>query len=108
MLIVAFVFDAIQTAAALLVFGLVTAIISYAVALVTNILAWVIFIIWFKLCGLNIFGGRKIVVAILGFVADTALAGIVPYWIVTVLVAYFDEKLEERGIGVSKVVSMLK
>jgi predicted TIM-barrel enzyme len=47
-------------------------------------------------------------VAIIGFVADTALAGIVPYWTVTVLVAYFDEKLEEKGIGLSKVVSMLK
>jgi predicted TIM-barrel enzyme len=57
---------------------------------------------------MNIFGGRKIVVAIIGFVADTALAGIVPYWTVTVLVAYFDEKLEEKGIGLSKVVSMLK
>jgi hypothetical protein len=108
MLLVAFIFDGLQTLTALLVFGVVTAAISYIVAFISNILAWVIFIIWFGLCGMNIFGGRKIVVAIIGFVADTALAGIVPYWTVTVLVAYFDEKLEEKGIGLSKVVSMLK
>lgn len=108
MLLVAFVFDGIQTLTAFLVFGVVTAAISYLVAFITNILAWVIFIIWFGLCGISIFGGRKIVVAVIGFIADTALAGIVPYWTVTVLVAYFDEKLEEKGIGLSKVVSMLK
>lgn len=108
MLIVAFIFDAIQTLTALFVFGVITSIISYTVAFLTNILAWTIFIIWFGLCGMNILGGRKAVVAVVGFLADTALAGIVPYWTVTVLVAYFDEKLEEKGLGVSKVVSMLK
>lgn len=108
MLIVAFIFDGLQTLTAFLVFGFITAAISYSIAFVSNILAWSIFIIWFSLCGISIFRGRRAVVAILGFVADTALAGIVPYWIATVLVAYFDEKLEQKGVGVSKVVSMLK
>jgi hypothetical protein len=104
MLLLAVVLDGIQIAAGLLVFGVVTGIISYIVALFVNVVGWVFFGIWFALNNLSLFQGRKLIVSLAGFFADTVLAGFVPNWTLTVIAAYTEERMKAKGIDLGGLV----
>jgi hypothetical protein len=104
MLLVAIVLDGIQIVAGFLVFGVVTGVISYIVALLVNVVGWVLFGIWFAINGLSLFHGRKLIVSVTGFFADSILAGFVPNWTITVIAAYLEERMKAKGIDIGGLV----
>ena len=107
MIAVAVGIDAVQMMAGVAVIGVITGIISYIVALLANIAGWLIFGIWFAINGMSLFKGRRLAVATIGFIGDSLLAGFVPNWTITVVVAYGEERLKERGIDILSAAGKL-
>lgn len=104
MLLVAIVLDAIQIIAGFLVFGIITSALSFIVSFLVNVAGWLIFGIWFAINGQSLFQGRRLAVSLIGFFADSILAGFVPNWTITVVVAYGEERLKAHGVNLGAIV----
>lgn len=98
-LLIAVVIDVLQILFDLLVAGVITAIISYIAGIILGFIAYITIGLYLYLKGINLFSGRRLVISGLGFIADAAIAGLLPVWVITVVLIYMEEKAKERGIS---------
>lgn len=99
LLLVAIFFDVLQALFGLFVFGIVTAVISIGVSLLTTIAAWLIFFVWFAIIGVSgdvQFFARSIATSMVSFLIELFGAGFVPTLSIGIVVLFFTSRSLEK------------
>jgi hypothetical protein len=87
--------DLIQYFVGFFAVGVVTIPLVWIVNGFINIIAWLLFYIWFTMLGVSFVHPKKFLTMGTSFIADTVAGGFLPAWTVCVLFLLYFEKLEK-------------